>query len=53
MTVLSGMDLVGCTAVDETKGATHYHTQDIHPYWAKDKDPCYVVGNHVFYNNID
>lgn len=51
--VLGGFDLVGCSAPDITKGATHYHTQNVLPYWAKDKEPCFVEGNHLFYNNID
>ena len=51
--VLGGFDMVGCTVTDRTKGATHYHTQAVMPYWAKGKEPCYVVGNHIFYNNID
>ena len=51
--VLGGFDLVGCKVDDLTKGATHYHTQSIKPYWAQGKEPCYVVGNHIFYNNID
>ena len=35
-----------------TKGATHYHTLDVHPYWAKGKRPCLRLGNHLFYNNV-
>lgn len=38
---------------DITNGATHYHTQAIKPNWAVGKEPCYVFGNHIFYNNID
>lgn len=53
LAVLGGFDLVGCKVDDLTKGATHYHTQSIKPYWAQGKEPCYVVGNHIFYNNID
>lgn len=41
----------GC--IDVTNGATHYHTKNISPAWAKGKKPCAVIGNHVFYNNID
>lgn len=43
----------GADPKDFTKGATHYHTQAIKPKWAEGKEPCYVVGNHIFYNNID
>ncbi len=38
---------------DITNGATHYHTYNILPYWAKGKEPCAKIGNHWFYNNID
>ena len=38
---------------DPTGGATHYHTKQIKPKWAKFKTPTAIIGNHVFYNNID
>lgn len=38
---------------DLTKGATHYATKDIEPYWAKGKEPCAVLGRHRFWNNIN
>ncbi len=38
---------------DITRGATHYHAKQVLPYWAKDKIPCLVIGNHLFYNDID
>ncbi len=34
---------------DITNGATHYHTLDITPYWAKGKQPCAKIGCHLFY----
>jgi spore germination cell wall hydrolase CwlJ-like protein len=35
---------------DITNGADHYHSTLIEvPYWAKDKKPLVVIGNHVFY----
>lgn len=39
--------------IDITNGATHYHTKNIHPQWARGKKPCATIGNHIFYNNID
>jgi spore germination cell wall hydrolase CwlJ-like protein len=30
-------------------GATHYHTRDTKPYWAKDLQMVGMYGNHVFY----
>lgn len=39
--------------LDPTKGACHYHTKNINPKWAKDKQPCAKIGNHLFYNDID
>ena len=38
---------------DPTKGATHYCTNNVHPYWTNNKAPCVIIGNHKFYNNID
>lgn len=40
-------------AHDDTQGATHYHTKRVSPAWSKDKFPVFVVGNHLFFNNID
>ncbi|MCK5385121.1 MAG: cell wall hydrolase [Alphaproteobacteria bacterium] len=34
---------------DITNGATHYHAQDIMPYWARDNKACANIGNHIFY----
>lgn len=38
---------------DITNGATHYHTKNIKPAWARGKMPCAEIGNHVFYKGID
>lgn len=38
---------------DITNGATHYHTKQIKPSWAKGKIPIAEIGNHLFYKNID
>jgi len=37
---------------DYTFGATHYHTLDCAPAWAKGRTPCAVIGRHAFYNDI-
>lgn len=38
---------------DITKGATHYfRTGTPTPYWANNKTPCIIIGNHSFFNNI-
>jgi len=34
---------------DQTKGATHYHTKSVHPYWAHAAVPSAEIGHHVFY----
>ena len=34
---------------DNTYGATHYHTMDIHPYWADSLHYLTTIGNHIFY----
>lgn len=38
---------------DITMGATHYHTRDIAPYWARGNDPCVTIGRHIFYRIIE
>lgn len=40
---------------DITKGSTHYYNPKACPMptWAKGKSPCLVIGNHLFFNNID
>lgn len=38
---------------DITQRATHYHTKAIQPKWAVGKKPCAIIGDHLFYNNID
>jgi spore germination cell wall hydrolase CwlJ-like protein len=30
--------------------ATHFHTRQVKPYWAKTKTRVAVIGNHVFYS---
>ena len=35
--------------LDYVKGATHYHTHDTYPDWAKGKKPCYSDDMHKFY----
>ena len=38
---------------DPTNGSTHYHTTTISPKWVEDKQPTVVLGDHMFYNNIE
>lgn len=40
--------LGGCLA-DPIKGATHYHTRNIYPFWARGQKPVAVLGQHIFY----
>lgn len=39
---------------DATNGATHYHVRGMAkpPRWAEHHQPCAVIGNHAFYNDI-
>jgi hypothetical protein len=37
---------------DPTDGATHYHHEDMLPWWAKGRSPTRTIGRHVFYRNI-
>lgn len=38
---------------DPTGGATHYHTKGVAPDWSRGKTPCAVIGNHLFFDDID
>lgn len=40
---------------DITNGATHYYAPKVVkcPEWAKGKEPCAEIGNHLFFKNID
>lgn len=38
---------------DITHGADHYHAKNCFPAWARGKKPCAVIGNHLFYNDIN
>ena len=37
---------------DFTGGATHYHTRQIMPCWARGKTPCFEYKNHIFYKDV-
>ena len=44
----------GGTLEDITNGATSYYAKGSpEPKWAIGKDPCAVIGHHLFYNDID
>ena len=38
---------------DPTGGATHYHTKGVAPNWSRGKTPSAVIGDHLFFNDID
>ncbi|WP_422366424.1 cell wall hydrolase [Pelagibius sp.] len=38
---------------DPTGGARHYHTPAVSPFWSRGKEPCAVIGGHLFFNDID
>lgn len=38
---------------DFTNGALHYHAIEVLPRWARGHVPCYTLGRHVFYNDIE
>lgn len=44
---------VSGTLEDKTCGATHYHTRNCLPAWARGKKPCAEIGAHLFYNDIE
>ncbi|MGE4280086.1 MAG: cell wall hydrolase [Magnetospirillum sp.] len=41
------------TLDDPTLGATHYHTQAVAPPWARGRNPSVIIGNHLFYNDVE
>jgi spore germination cell wall hydrolase CwlJ-like protein len=34
---------------DITEGATHYHNDQVHPYWADSLNRTVTIDNHIFY----
>jgi len=38
---------------DPTLGATHYHTHAVTPPWARGRAPSAIIGNHLFYNDVE
>lgn len=38
---------------DFTHGALHYHAIEVLPRWARGRTPCFTLGRHVFYNDIE
>ena len=34
---------------DITEGATHYHANTVHPYWADSLNETVTINNHIFY----
>lgn len=40
-------------AADLVEGATHYHTHEVLPAWARGREPVAIIGRHRFYAGID
>jgi spore germination cell wall hydrolase CwlJ-like protein len=38
---------------DPSGQATHYHTTGVAPDWSRGKTPCAVIGDHLFFRDID
>ncbi len=38
---------------DPTGGATHYHARGLMPDWADGRSPSAVIGNHLFYADVE
>jgi spore germination cell wall hydrolase CwlJ-like protein len=43
---------IGGKLADAVHGATHYHTLQCDPWWARGHVPVCEIGNHVFYGDI-
>ena len=37
---------------DPTGGATHYHSKDVSPAWADEKEKTAVIGEHIFFKSL-
>lgn len=48
-------ELLQRTLVDITRGARHYYAVSMRqpPKWARGKYPCVVIGDHLFFNDVD
>ena len=45
-------DVLAGSIADITRGARHYHTSRVRPFWANGKQPCAAIGDHLFYNDV-
>ncbi len=41
------------TPDDPVKGACHYHTSAVTPYWSAGLSPDVIIGNHQFYVGVE
>lgn len=53
--LLLAQELLQRTLQDITRGARHYYASSLRtpPAWARGKYPCVVIGDHLFFNNVD
>ena len=47
-TILAQHVLAG-KSIDITEGATHYHADYVHPYWADEMTTTVKLGSHIYY----
>ena len=47
--LLVARDVVQGRYGDITEGATHYHNDQVYPYWADSLNETVVINNHIFY----
>ena len=47
-TILARHVLAG-KSIDITEGATHYHADYVHPYWADEMTTTIKLGSHIYY----
>jgi len=47
-TILAQHVLAG-KSIDITEGATHYHADYVHPYWADEMTTTIKLGSHIYY----
>lgn len=46
---LNAVDAERAGDYDPTKGANHYHTKAVQPYWSKGQTPVATIGAHLFF----
>jgi N-acetylmuramoyl-L-alanine amidase len=47
--VILSQNIIAGNVTDISEGATHYHADYVHPYWADTLTSVLYIGSHIFY----